>query len=132
MRTVARPKSDSWVHVYLQVRPRLARTVWACVFALQVMMPGLATVADASSAAGGPALGAPAHVESPSDDPCLTIHADDCALCLYRATLNDSPRQPSRRLAVPQTAEVALGTSQSPRDTKPIGHPIPRGPPSLF
>ena len=115
----------------LRRRSRLARLACACALVLEVILPGLTTTADASYAAGDLGLGGSSHVESPSDDPCLTGHADDCALCTYRSTRCGRASEPSRLLTVLHTNVVAFRISLGPRTTRTFAWPVPRGPPSL-
>lgn len=62
-------------------RSPLVRSAWLAFAALQLALPGAATLADASLDIAG--AHARPHIESHSTSACARVHPADCALCRF-------------------------------------------------
>jgi hypothetical protein len=59
----------------------LRRTLWLVYAALQLLLPGAASIADARLEAASIASHPTAHVEEHGTPQCARVHPSDCALC---------------------------------------------------
>jgi hypothetical protein len=110
-------------------RSPAARAGWLLAAALQLLLPGIAAVADARLDAAG--AHATAHIESHTAKSCTRIHSPDCALC----HLLTAPALTGRAMLL----RLEVAARQAPRPVDPAGtahplarpHPQPRAPPAL-
>jgi hypothetical protein len=106
-------------------RSRFVRSVWLAFAALQLVLPGAATLADASLDIAG--AHARPHIESHSTSTCARVHPSDCALCRFLTTAlvagaaasvptsDAAPRStPLVTLSHPASAVVLLPRSRGP------------------
>jgi hypothetical protein len=106
-------------------RSPLTRSAWLAFAALQLALPGAATLADASLDIAG--AHARPHIESHSTSACARVHPADCALCRFLTaalvagaaatvpTSDAAPRvAPRIALSRPTSAVVFLPHSRAP------------------
>jgi hypothetical protein len=94
---------------------------------VQIALPTVAVVADASASAAG--LAAHAHVEDRSHRACVPVHSADCVLCQY---LNGLATPANGALPAAEIALVATPPARAfvePRAVELRGLSNPRAPP---
>lgn len=107
------------------------RLLGICLAALQLMLPGAVSIADARFDAQALAVSTRGHVESQSSTDCPRVHALDCALCQFLSSARGEPAAGEQRV----TADRGT-TKDSPGDSDRASSgvavlPPSRGPPAL-
>jgi hypothetical protein len=82
-----RLQGDRWA----RAAGRAMRFVAACLAALQLVLPGAISVADARVEAQALTSASQAHVEEQSSTACPRVHELDCALCQYLSSARGEP-----------------------------------------
>lgn len=109
----------SWVRVIV--------VAWA---ALQMALPSLSSLADASLSAGSVDVTA-VHVESSSSPGCRPVHGADCAFCQFLSTCFSPAKSAAPALLV--TREFIAPPAELSSLPKPAGfaRPSSRAPPAV-
>ncbi|GAC1685398.1 MAG: hypothetical protein NVS9B3_03680 [Gemmatimonadaceae bacterium] len=111
------------------MRRRLFRA-WTTVLAVvQMVGPGVVSMADAATDAGALSRWPVAHVESHRTATCARVHADDCALCRYLTGSGASPERESSLAEGNLLHAVVKGSTVESLPSRRSGLPRPRGPP---
>ena len=78
----------------LRLRPHspLRRAAFLAWAALQLVLGGVVSLADARAEAEGVSRGATAHVEEHGTPSCPRVHGPDCALCSFLTTFGRAER----------------------------------------
>ena len=106
------------------------RFVTVVLAALQLLLPGLASLADARAEREGRSPGATAHLEPVGGEHCPAIHADDCALCQFLTAARDrAPRGPAVAVASLDGVAPSPAVARAPGAVTP-GALLPRAPPT--
>ncbi len=90
-------------------RRRVLRLLGLGLAALQLILPGAVSIADARFDAQSLALSAPGHVESQSSTDCPRVHTLECALCQFLS---------SARGEVPGGAALVAASKGTTHDTE--------------
>jgi hypothetical protein len=111
-----------------------ALRIWILVAAFaQAVMPGVASVVDASSGAASASSVVRPHIESHGSPKCPRVHQEDkCALCQFvSGVLAPSPEAAPLQLEQSNTLRVIGTRPQSPPWLNKGDPSLPRAPPQL-
>ena len=117
----------------LRLRPHspLRRAAFLAWAALQLVLGGVVSLADARAEAESISRGATAHVEAHGTPSCPRVHGPDCALCRFLTTSGRAER--SLTLAEPLTSPrsaLVLESASAPAAAQSEPPPA-RAPPAL-
>lgn len=112
--------------------PRGAMRLLAiCLAALQVILPGAVSIADARLDAETLAVSTRGHVESQSSTDCPRVHALDCALCQFLSSARGEPAPGEQLVAADRETTNEMRGDRDRAASNVASLPPSRGPPAL-
>jgi hypothetical protein len=113
-------------------RARFARLGWFLAAAFQILLPTVASVADARAEAASIRFASRIHIEAEGTLGCPAVHPDDCVVCRVLATGARTTRPVVLQIAVVRviTAPAVVFERLADGAAAP-GDPPQRAPPTL-